>query len=205
MRRWWWLDAPGPTSSQQISATCPLLQTRATDLQQLVGLVPLVKSWSDVRRHDLTLPCRIRCSQHRTLPTCDRTRRSVQPPRVRSLLETIQSHPNATRRVSSCMTGRRLVFDQLYACAPTLAPPTLAYITCDQMRLLCSVWSLDRDYGQQLPLTECVGPSVSSVQSIPVTSFHLRFFAELIHINSNFSSFANVPTPQSVQQLMLVC
>jgi hypothetical protein len=158
-----------------------------------------------VCRHDLTLPCRIKCSQHRALPTCDRTRRSVQPPRLRSLLETIQSRSNVTGRVSSCMTGRRLASDQLYACAPTLAPPTLAYVTCDQTCLLCSVRSLDLECGQPLPLTECAGPSEASIRSIPVTSFHLRFFAKLIHINSNFSSFANVPTSPSVQQLMLVC
>ena len=36
------------------------------------------------------------------------------------------------------------------------------------------------------------------VQSPPVTTSRLRFFAELIHFNSNFFSFANVPTPPSV-------
>ena len=34
---------------------------------------------------------------------------------------------------------------------------------------------------------------------------HLRSFAELIHINSNFISFVNVPTPPSVHHHVYVC
>jgi hypothetical protein len=36
-------------------------------------------------------------------------------------------------------------------------------------------------------MTGHAGPSEASIWSLPVTSFCLRFFAELIHFNSNFS------------------
>ena len=49
-----------------------------------------------------------------------------------------------------------------------------------------------------LALTGRAGPAEASVRSLTVTPSRLRFFTELILINSNFFSFTNVPTPQCV-------
>ena len=103
------------------------------------------------------------------------------------------------------MIGRRPAFDQLYARTPTSASPTSPYITLTRRRPYASGHSSHqrpitrpRPHAQLLPLTGHAGPTEASVRSLTVTSFRLLFFTELILINSNFFSFANVPTPPSV-------
>ena len=54
-------------------------------------------------------------------------------------------------------------------------------------------------------LTGCTGPTEASVRSLTVTPSRLCFFTELIHFNSNFFSFANMPTPLSVHHHVYVC
>ena len=56
----------------------------------------------------------------------------------------------------------------------------------------------------QRPDAGRIGPAEASVQSPIVTTFHLCFCTELIHINSNFFSFVNVPTPLSVHHHVYV-
>jgi hypothetical protein len=49
-----------------------------------------------------------------------------------------------------------------------------------------------------LPLTGRAGLVEASIRSLTVTSFHLRFFTELIHINSNFFILGQMCQPPSV-------
>jgi hypothetical protein len=110
---------------------------------------------------------------------------------------------------------RQIQPDQTRPCvrssSSSLPTTTSAYVMHDRTQalrvrslLLLSVRSRTETAPLLLTLIGHAGPAKVCVRSPLVTSFRLLFFTELIDINSNFFSLANVPTAPSVHHLSVL-